>query len=252
MKKVILISFVCILSYTQLSAQKISGRVTYVATVRNRLFLQNVPDKVDTTRLYFSDTASAYVIEQNSLKLSPSDSLKMQGMDPSTRDLLISTVKRAQSFYQQRFNYHSAGTNTMSGQWLSHSGKGYCLIDTIPEFGWELMPDTMRILGFLCYKATCKSGVLGSAMREYVAWYTPDIPVPYGPGNFFGLPGLILSVDTKYYNFIAAAIKLPLLPEEIIKVNRCSNLPTITRKEADQINRKDNEDLQNIRSLRNN
>jgi GLPGLI family protein len=35
------------------------------------------------------------------------------------------------------------------------------------------------------YKATCKW--FGN---DYIAWYAPDIAVPFGPNIFYGLPGL--------------------------------------------------------------
>jgi GLPGLI family protein len=236
--------------YTQTTP--ISGKITYVSTVRNSLFLPGVADKIDTTRLYFSDTASVYIIEQKNIALSKADSLNNLKKDPATRELVFATVKRLRQFYSQRFSYHRAASNTVSTQWLSPASKGYCMVDTIPDFGWELLPDTTRMLGILCYKARCKSGILGNAERQYTAWYAPGIPVAYGPGNFSGLPGLILSIDTKYYNFKATAIKTPLRPEEIISINACKDLPVITKKQADQMMMKQQEDMQNIRRLRTN
>ncbi len=32
-------------------------------------------------------------------------------------------------------------------------------------------------------------------LRTTTAWYTLDIPVQHGPGEFWGVPGLILQVE---------------------------------------------------------
>lgn len=58
---------------------------------------------------------------------------------------------------------------------------------------WKILSDTLTVNGFLCQKATCNF-----RGRDYIAWFTLDIPVGNGPWKFGGLPGLILKVyDTK-------------------------------------------------------
>ncbi len=54
---------------------------------------------------------------------------------------------------------------------------------------WQITSDTMRIGGFMCYRAINDNG------RSIVeAWFTPEIPVSDGPRDYYGLPGLILKV----------------------------------------------------------
>ncbi len=36
---------------------------------------------------------------------------------------------------------------------------------------------------------------------EVVAWYTPQIPVSNGPGEYWGLPGLILEINAEEQQF---------------------------------------------------
>ena len=58
---------------------------------------------------------------------------------------------------------------------------------------WEIHEDTMMVCSYLCQKATCTF-----RGRNYVAWFTMDIPVSNGPWKFGGLPGLILKIyDTE-------------------------------------------------------
>ncbi len=74
------------------------------------------------------------------------------------------------------------------------------LARTAPEvievnpFKWTIKFDQdSTILSYSCKKALCHY-----AGRDYVAWFSPEIPVSEGPFKFYGLPGLILQIaDTK-------------------------------------------------------
>ena len=55
---------------------------------------------------------------------------------------------------------------------------------------WRIKPETKQIGQFLCQKATCSF-----RGRNYIAWFTPEIPVCYGLWKLNGLPGLILEVN---------------------------------------------------------
>ena len=52
------------------------------------------------------------------------------------------------------------------------------------------------IYGFEAYKATCSYHG-----REWVVWYSPEIPFSDGPWVFCGLPGLILEAQDKAHLF---------------------------------------------------
>lgn len=56
-----------------------------------------------------------------------------------------------------------------------------------PEIEWKLEAETKKIGTFLVHKATGEF-----RGRTYTAWYSLDIPLPYGPWKLNGLPGLIL------------------------------------------------------------
>lgn len=54
---------------------------------------------------------------------------------------------------------------------------------------WKLVDETKVINTINCKKAevTFKG-------RNWIAWYSPEIPLPYGPYKFSGLPGLIIKI----------------------------------------------------------
>lgn len=82
--------------------------------------------------------------------------------------------------------------------------------------GWSLHNESKEIDGFQCYRAT-KHHVQYYTEIEFTieAWYTPEIPIPYGPTGFGGLPGLILQLERSHVIFLAD--QLTLNPKEGIK-----------------------------------
>lgn len=66
----------------------------------------------------------------------------------------------------------------------------YIVEGKAPEIDWRLLPDTMTIVGYICYKAEGRY-----AGRKWIAWYTEDIPSAAGPWKLRGLPGLIMKAE---------------------------------------------------------
>lgn len=50
-------------------------------------------------------------------------------------------------------------------------------------------------------KYTCTKAITTFRGREYVAWFTDDIPIQNGPWKFCGLPGLIVKVNDTQNNY---------------------------------------------------
>ncbi|MCH3881567.1 MULTISPECIES: GLPGLI family protein [Tenacibaculum] len=96
---------------------------------------------------------------------------------------------------------------------------------------WVLKEDAKIIDGFTCYKAVRTE--LNKRTNKYVetiAWYTPDIPVPYGPLGNGGLPGLILQLIRP--NLVSLTTKkITLNPKRIKKTPKLINGELITSDE---------------------
>lgn len=89
--------------------------------------------------------------------------------------------------------------------------------EQVPTMEWKFVADsTQTILGFECQLAT-----VDFAGREYSAWFTTEIPLPYGPYKFSGLPGLILKIEDAEKQFVwkATAFEKSVLPIEIYRYN---------------------------------
>ena len=73
-----------------------------------------------------------------------------------------------------------------------------------PDQQWTLTQDIATVSGYHCQKATCRFHG-----RNFEAWFTPEVPVKFGPWKFGGLPGLIVKVyDTDHlYTFECTSVE---------------------------------------------
>ena len=73
-----------------------------------------------------------------------------------------------------------------------------------PSMHWTVGTEKQTICGYQCQKATCHW-----RGRDFVAWFTSQIPLKSGPWKFGGLPGLIMKVyDTKHvYTWEAVSVE---------------------------------------------
>ncbi|PTT75578.1 GLPGLI family protein, partial [Chryseobacterium sp. HMWF001] len=53
----------------------------------------------------------------------------------------------------------------------------------------------------------CKKAEVTFKGRNWIAWYSPEIPFPYGPMKFSGLPGLIIKITDDKGDFDFEIVK---------------------------------------------
>ena len=137
-------------------------------------------------------------------------------------------------------------------------GKQFLIKDSLPKLDWKMENETKQIGQYMCFKATAvkkvdemdfsnmrrrnrddeekkettktndstKNEISENPMDEIevpkeivvTAWYTPQIPVNQGPGEFWGLPGLILEVNANRTTILCSKIILNPGEKEEIKV----------------------------------
>lgn len=103
---------------------------------------------------------------------------------------------------------------------------GECFIFNNTYLEWQLTQEEKIINGYKTYKATRSSG-------DVFAWYTPSIPVSFGPKGEYGLPGLILELEIG--NIVFKAVKIVLNPKEAIKVEEPKGGKRISKEEYEAI-----------------
>ena len=65
------------------------------------------------------------------------------------------------------------------------------------ELNWEITDETKSILGYTCYKAVGYKEQYDPGRKKLltfspVAWFAPELNMPFGPNGIDGLPGLVL------------------------------------------------------------
>lgn len=74
---------------------------------------------------------------------------------------------------------------------------------------WNITDSIKIFSNFQLQKATTQFGG-----RNWIAWFTKDIPMPYGPYKFNGLPGLIMELYDTKKNYYFNVIKSEKIPDE--------------------------------------
>lgn len=116
-------------------------------------------------------------------------------------------------------------------------GKAFLVKDSLENYDWKLLDESRQIGNYTCYKAEFvkkrKSEVTGVPDIKITAWYTTQVPVSSGPASYWGLPGLIMEVNTGTLNIICS--KIILNPEEKIKIKQPTKGKEVTGAEFDEI-----------------
>lgn len=89
--------------------------------------------------------------------------------------------------------------------------KNFYQTKEITALDWKVADETKIIDGKTCLKATTIKTVnnpVGKFNHKVIAWFCPEIPIPFGPRNYCGLPGLILELEEQGIRYYATKIDL--------------------------------------------
>ncbi len=118
-------------------------------------------------------------------------------------------------------------TDLLRRQWVKIIDKEelYYIADSLIQINWQLLPERRQVGQFLTFKARGRvvdvqcppddSGLCKIDTVEVVAWYTPQIPVTFGPDIYGGLPGLILELKDNRNHYYLQKVILEPRTEEI-------------------------------------
>jgi len=138
-------------------------------------------------------------------------------------------------------------------------GKQFLIKDSLENRKWELANETKNIGKYTCFNATFTEEVSSQTLNEKneltsetseritTVWYTPQIPVNNGPGEFHGLPGLILEVNDGDLTLVCS--KIVINPEDEINIVEPTKGKIITQIKFDDImDKKTEEMMENFQS----
>ncbi|MFD0861816.1 GLPGLI family protein [Sungkyunkwania multivorans] len=136
-------------------------------------------------------------------------------------------------------------------------GKRFLVKDELLSLDWQMGKESKQIGQYLCFKAmalipktdlkwydfswgdlrraaqketdstSTESTMPEIEMVQVEAWYTPQIPVGHGPGEFWGLPGLILEVSAGNTTMLCS--KIVMNPKEKLKIEAPEKGKVITK-----------------------
>lgn len=137
-------------------------------------------------------------------------------------------------------------------------GKEFLVTDSLKTWKWELKEETKKIGSYTCYKAIHITPVTADDLKQYedlkkqqetskttffvmdepkeritTVWYTPEIPVSQGPGEFWGLPGLIL--EASYDETTILCSKVVLNPKSKNEIKKPKKGKKVTKKEYESL-----------------
>lgn len=184
MKNILLFTFTLFILFSY--SQKKCGNVNYEYILpAERLIIKQ-------STLFFNDSTSKFVFDKMDNTNTSESIVKPDGnsisLSFSSNDEQGSSVFR--NFRTKKILVREAKTDKLFDSYLYE--------DNWLQINWEITSDTLSIANFKCIKA------IGAFRgRTYTAWFTTDIPFPFGPWKLYGLPGLILQAEDSEKRFKA-------------------------------------------------
>ena len=199
----VLITSILLFLFTFSNAQNKSGLIIYDIKYPN----ENVKAKSVESRLFFNDTLSIGISYSTKFY-----SQKNVGINQEPEGLGV-TFKYGDEVGE--VIYRNFNTEKITLRFPKSAALDqFTVEDTWIKINWLIKEETLKIGRFVCKKA------IGDFRgRRYIAWFTEEIPLPYGPFKLHGLPGLILeAVDTeKMFSVRMKHIEYPTSQEFEVK-----------------------------------
>ena len=216
-------------------AQKIEGKITYLASSKKALNYIQKDDKKDkkNTRHHVNKiyknakNISVVLLFNNKIsKYYALDKMDLSSKESINYTHIMAGGEKKYYTYNDIMGYNN---NTLDCFLL---GECFLIENIIPK--WEFKQETKIIQGFKCYKAVLRNKNNNKINLE--AWYTPKIPYQYGVLDYYGLPGLILEINKN--TFTITATKIELNPLEKIKIEEPKGFKKLSYKEFKEILKK--------------
>ncbi|WP_312089803.1 GLPGLI family protein [Chryseobacterium sp.] len=175
----------------------ISAQQNYVFTYRMDAKLSTTQDYKTTEDFYlFSSKTGSFFISE---KFNTRDSIAQDIANKGFESLNLSKIPKAQFKFIVEKNYANKMVNFYDNI-LNYK----FVYEETPIFEWSISNEKLKIGEFSCTKAT-----MTHYGRDWVAWFTEEIPLQDGPYKFSQLPGLIVRInDTQdHFKFDLFSIK---------------------------------------------
>lgn len=191
----------CFVLFISLNSYSQQGSIQYSHTFYGNVPTTNKPQHV----LYFNSSASTFYLSSLTANVSADDWEEPDDDNHEVVNISLVDTSSANIYYRDLRSGKtvcraSAINNNLKFKKFFFEDEG------AQHLNWILKDDTKIISGYECQRAS-----VFFRGRNYEAWFTTEIPLPYGPWKLGGLPGLILEVydDRKEISFTAEKITIP-------------------------------------------
>ena len=238
--------------FGKMNAQEFKGEATYKSkrqidvkldstqmdTGMQQQVMEMLKKQFEKTHILTFNKEESVYREEESLSAPNPQGMEMVMIGTGGSDILYKNIKEKRKTNQ---------TETFS--------KLFLVKDDLKAHEWTLESDTKNIGEYTCFKATMtreiediQSGISFNGDNDLsedenakpkmktitiTAWYTPQIPVSFGPAGYHGLPGLILETNDGSQTIICSKIIInPKKSKEILEPTKGKE---VTQKEFDDI-----------------
>jgi GLPGLI family protein len=245
---------------TKVSAQDFQGIATYKSKRKVEVKLDSTQmnsemqqKMMDMLKKQFEKT---YILTFNKEESVYKEEESLAPPQPSGMQVVVAIAGGSDILYKNTKDRRYTNQNDLFG-------KIFLIKDQIKPRDWNLESETKNIGEYTCFKATTtterekrEGGISINGDRDLgadenkmpimetiaiTAWYAPQIPVNTGPGNYQGLPGLILEVNDGTETLVCS--KIVLNPEDKVKISEPKKGKEVTQAEFDEIMKRKMEEM---------
>lgn len=145
---------------------------------------------------------------------------EIEKLDSDNSNMLSNRLARLMGFGVGEF-YMNIKENKIIVQ-RNLSSDLFLIESKIESQKWKKTSETKQIAKYTCFKATTtvleETVSAGTVEKEVIAWFTPEIPAPFGPAGFGGLPGLIMEIEKDNAVLYAYKVYLGTNKDKEIKI----------------------------------
>ncbi len=199
------------------------------AALRDRLAAEGTASMV----LRFDDARSIMMPAPDEEAAAPrrgpgdSDRMDRRALGMALRLRMGSASRTDQEDLIQAYVDFGSGAITETREFM---GRTFLISGDRPTYAWKLGTEQREFLGFMVQEATA---VHDGA--EIEAWFTPQIPVQAGPGQYGGLPGLILVLSLDGGRLLYSATEVNLEGLGDVEIAPPTDGEMVTREEYEEI-----------------
>ena len=177
------------LSFIFFQGQNTANRFFYELTYKSYI-KDSIVTKKTLTILDITNQKSIYrdylSVSQDSLITELSEKYKKSGNNVDMQKLI-----KTPNFTHKIIKEYPIKKVTYSDKVLQDN----FIYEEAPNFQWEILQEKKTIGEYKAQKATAKYGG-----KNWIAWFSNDIPFLDGPYKFYGLPGLIVQIEDEEDN----------------------------------------------------